>query len=458
MRIIILGASEVGENLARVLVAEDNDVILIDENNKRLDEVKQRLDVQTVTGSASHPRILINAGIEQAELVIAVTPNDEINMISALIAIKIFDVPKIIARISSEDYHQHPELFAKNVIPIKTLIYPTELIIDHIVRVIEYPDFFQIFNFYNDAVCMVSFEIQSQDWMNGQTIAAVKEKLSDVHVAIVAIFQKKQCVPISDTYTLILKDKLLCILPTSVIPIFLKALKRTTHAHRRIMIAGGGPIGTGLAKRLEAYHQTKLIEHTDEQIEQDVAQLDQTIVLQGDIADRDLLVNENIDDMDIFCAVTSDDEANIMSSLQAKYLGANYAMSLVNRESYIDLIEDSLIDHALSPQYITVGNILSKIRHGNMIKIHRLQEDEAEAIELIVEGDESSSSVIGRPISEIEFPPHCTVAGVIRKNKLVLQYADLVLAANDHVILLLLKKRYIHQLEALFQVNLTFMS
>ena len=224
------------------------------------------------------------------------------------------------------------------------------------------------------------------------------------------------------------------------------------------MLAGGGRIGGELAKHLESNYQIKLIEKSPEKVAKNAAQLNKTLVIEGDVSDRELLINENIEDIDMFCAITDHDETNIMASLQAKYLGAKYAMALVNHENYIDLIDDSVIDTALSPQTITIGTILSKIRHGNMVRVHRLQEEEAEAIELVVEGSDTTSAIIGRPISEIELPPGCIVAGVVRNKKLHFAQSNLLLAPQDHVILLLLQQKYIHQLETLFAINLTFMS
>ncbi len=458
MRIIILGAGTVGEALARNLVKEDNDVVLIDNSQACLDDIKQRLDVQTVHGNASNPSILIEAGIEQADLIIAVTTTDEANMIGCLIANKLFQVPRAIARIRSEDYYQYPQLFKKNVIPIQSLICPTELVIHHIIRMIEYPDFSQILTFFNDSVSIVSIETQENDWMQGKTIAEIKKKLKSIQVAIIAIFNHKQFVAVEDTYIMSTKDTLLFMSSVRHLRSLLNTLQRKRNQNRRIMIAGGGRLGCGLAKQLETNYQVKLIEKSTKKIETNASQLNKTIVLQGEIADRELLLSENIQDMDIFCALTNDDEANIMGGLQAKYLGVKYAMSLVNRESYIDLIEDSLIDYAISPQFITISSILSKIRRGNMIKVHRLQNAEAEAIELIVEGNEQTSAVIGRLISDIELPPHCIMAGVIRGKRLYFMSSKIILAPKDHVILLLLDKKYLHQLESLFQVNLTFMS
>ena len=458
MKIIILGAGKVGVSLARNLVEEGNDIVLVDPSSAQLDEVKQRLDIQTVCGHVSHPEILINAGIEQADLVIAVTKSDEVNMVACYIAVHLYKTQRTIARIKAEDYYKHMELFKKNNFPIQTLIYPSKIIVEHIVRIIKYPGVSQILNFFNDTVCIIAIEILENHWMNGKTIAAVKQKIAKMNADIIALFQDKKSVELSGELILTPQNNLLCITPAKSISTLLNKLGLNPPPNQSIMICGGGIIGGMLAKKLEHHYQVKLIEKNPTIANELASQLEKAIVLEGDIADRDLLISENIQETDVFCALSDDDEANIMSSLQAKFLGAKYAMTLVTREAYVDLIEESLIDYALSPQVITIGNILSKLRRGNMIKVHRLQDKETEAIELIVEGTHKTSAVIGRPLCEIDLPPHCIIAGVIRGKKLLTHNPHLKLATNDHVILLLLKKKYIHQLEALFQVNLAFMS
>lgn len=457
MRIIILGAGQIGERLARNLVSDKNDIVLIDQKSDILDNIRSHIDVQTITGHAASPKILLEAGIDQTDLLIAVTSSDETNMLACLVASKLFHIPKTIARIRSQDYHQFPELYHKNIIPIQTIIYPTHAIIQHINRMIQYPDFTQILNFYQDTICLVSFDIQTTDWAHGKTIAELRQQIANLHINIAALFNKKKSLPLDNTYLLTDQDKIIFITHEKDLHALLTELKRHPKPNKYIMIAGGGRIGSELAKQLEQTHHVKLIEIATNKIEKTIAELNKTLVIAGDISDRELLLNENIEDIDMFCAVTGHDETNIMASLQAKYLGAKYAMTLVNHDNYIDLIDGSVIDTALSPQSIILGSILSKVRHGNMIKIHHIQE-EAEAIEIIVEGTEQTSAVIGRPISEIEFPPDCIVAGVVRGKKLYFVHSNVVLAAEDHVILILLKQKYIHQLEALFAINLTFMS
>ena len=457
MRIMILGAGQIGERLARSLVSDKNDIVLVDHNADVLDTIRAHIDIQTITGHAASPTILLEAGIEQTDLVIAVTSSDETNMLACLIATKLFSTPKTVARVRFHDYHLYPELFKKNILAIQTIIYPTQAIIQHIIRMIHYPDFTQILNFYQDSICLVSFDVQINDWVHGKTIGELNKQIENLNTNVVALFHKRLPIPLEKNYQLTNKDKIIFITQEKKLSELLAQLKRQPKPHSRIMIAGGGRIGSELAKQLESNHQVKLLEISPEKIEKSASELNKTLLIVGDISDRELLLNENIEDFDVFCAVTNHDETNIMASLQAKYLGAKYAMALVNHENYIDLIDDSVIDAALSPQSISLGHILSKVRHGNMIKIHHIHE-ETEAIEIIVEGTEQTSSVIGRPIAEIEFPPDCIIAGIMRGKKLYFADSDVVLAAGDHIILILLKQKYIHQLEALFAINLTFMS
>lgn len=458
MRIVILGAGQVGGTLARNLAREDNDITLIDMDEDRLRDLQHRIDIKTVQGCASHPNILIEAGIQQADMLIAVTNSDEVNMMGCQIAYSLFRTPNKIARIRSRHYYQYPELFCNDHVPVDVCISPEKLVTEHIVNLIDYPGASQVLDFSEGRVLLVTIKPQAGGIMVGKTIRQLDQHLSAIEAGVVAIFRDNIAIPLQDDCVIAKGDDVLFIASPQAIQQVLIALGRYTHPNRRIIIAGGGHIGTKLAQTLETRYRIKVIDHNLHRASNLASQLHKATVLQGDIADRDLLINENIEFTDVFCAVTNDDEANIMSCLQAKRLGARHAMTLVNRNAYVDLINDSTIDHAISPQLITIGSILTKLRRGNMVKVHRLQNDDAEAIELIISGDEHSSQVIGRRLDQIDLPPSCFIAAIVRGEKVNIANAELVLAPDDHVILLLLQKRYVRQVESLFQVNLTFMS
>ncbi|MDF1757449.1 MAG: Trk system potassium transporter TrkA [Legionellaceae bacterium] len=458
MRIIILGAGQVGGTLARNLVNEDNDITLIDINESRLQELQHRLDIQTVLGSASHPNILIDAGIMQADMLIAVTNSDEVNMMGCYIAYNLFQTPSKIARIRSENYYEYPALFGNESIPIDVCISPEKLVTEHIINLIDYPGTTQILEFSNGKLLLMTIKIGLEDGIYGKNIKQVERLLEDIEVNIIAIFRNKASIPITDDCILINNDSASFIVSSEAIQSVLIILGCYEEPNKRLIIAGGGNIGRRLALALEQNYQVKVVDHNKTSSTKLAEHLHKSTILNGDIADKDLLLNENIEFADVFCAVTNDDEANIMACLQAKRLGVKYTMALVNRDAYVDLIDDSSIDYAISPQLITIGSILTKLRRGNMIKVHRLQHDEAEAIELVITGDEQTSQVIGRRIDEIELPPSCLITAVVRQDEVTIARNDFVLQAEDHVVLLLLKKRYIRQVESLFQVKLSFMS
>ncbi|MCA0402609.1 MAG: Trk system potassium transporter TrkA [Proteobacteria bacterium] len=458
MRIVILGAGQVGGTLARNLANEDNDITLVDLNEERLRELQHRLDIKTVLGSASHPNVLIEAGIEQADMLIAVTNSDEINMIGCQIAYSLFRTPMKIARIRSQNYYDYPSLFNNEHVPVDVCISPEKLVTDHIENLIDYPGATQVLEFAEGRVLLVTIKPQQNGLMVGKTVEQLYAHLKLIDVRVVAIFRNKKAIELNDNCEIAAGDDVLFIASPQAIQQVLVALGRYTHPNRRIIIAGGGHIGSKLALALENRYRVKVIDRNFKRANTLASSLQRGTVLQGDIADRELLVNENIEFTDVFCAVTNDDEANIMSCLQAKRLEARFAISLVNRNAYVELIEDSTIDHAISPQLITIGSILTKLRRGNMVKVYRLHNEEAEAIELITHGDELTSQVVGRRIIEIDLPPSAFIAALVRDEKVLMATPDMVIQSEDHLILLVLKRRYMRHIESLFQVNLNFMA
>ncbi|MBA2657767.1 MAG: Trk system potassium transporter TrkA [Tatlockia sp.] len=458
MRIVILGAGQVGGTLAWNLVREDNDITLIDLNETRLRELQHRLDIKTVHGSASHPQVLIEAGIEQADMLIAVTDSDEVNMMGCQVAYSLFRTPTKIARIRSQYYADYPQLFANDHVPVDVRISPENLVTKHIENLIHYPGAAQVLEFGEGKVLLVTLKADSSECMVGKTVQQLYEHLNSVEIKVVAIFRNRRAIELNEASQITSADDVLFAASPKGVGEMLLTLGHHTHPNHRIMIAGGGHIGSKLAQALDCEYRIKVIDHNFAQASILAASLNRGTVLQGDIADRELLINENIEFTDVFCAVTNDDEANIMSCLQAKRLGARYAIALVNRNAYVELIEDSVIDHAISPQLITIGSILAKLRRGNMVKVSRLQNDDAEVIELITHGDAFTSQVIGRQIAEIDLPPSSSIAAITRGEKVLMPRADLVLQSGDHIILVVLKKRYIHQIETLFQVSLSFMA
>lgn len=456
MKIVILGAGQVGETLAENLVREDNDITLVDINDKRLAELQLRLDIQTVCGSATRPHVLIKAGTEHADMLIAVTDSDEVNMLACFIAYHLFRTPKKVARIRSQDYLNHEKLFGDDKLPIDVCISPEVLITQHIKRLIEYPGTSKVLDFAKGKVQLVIVKPQPGGIMVGKTLKELHAALGNIDIKVAAIFRDDKPLRLGDATEIHLDDEILFLASPEHIQHTLIALGHFNYLNRRIIIGGGGHIGRRLTQALEDTYRVKVIDHNADRAQYISTQLNKATVLHGDIADRELLLNENIEFTDVFIAVTNDDEANIMSCLQAKKLGVRHVMALINRKAYVELIEDSSIDFAISPQLTTISSILTQLRRGDMVSVHPLRRGDAEAIEIVVHGDENTSKVVGRTIANIPLPKQCMIPVIIRGETILMATPELTINANDHVILLVLNKRYLRQVEQLFQVSMSY--
>lgn len=457
MKIIILGAGQVGSSVAANLVSEANDITVIDSNPDFLQGLSERYDLRTIAGNASHPSVLARAGAKDADMIIAVTNSDEINMIACQIAYTLFHTPTKIARVRNNEYLQHPALFAQEALPIDVLISPEQIVTEYIERLISFPGALQVLDFAAGKAQMVAISAHYNGPLTGKKISDLGNHLPGIEIRAVAIFRAgKSIIPDGDT-EIEPNDEVFFIGAPKHIRSLLKSIRSTEKAARRIIIAGGGNIGMRLAKALEERYQVKLIELNSHRAQEVSEELKKTIVLQGDVADEDLLLEENIENTDVFCALTNADEANIISSMLAKRLGARKVMALINRASYVDLVQSNVIDIAISPQQATIGSLLAHIRKGDVVVVHSLRRGAAEAIEAIAHGDTMSSKVVGRRIGEIKLPPATSIGAIVRGEQVIIAHHDTVIEAEDHVILLVADKKQVPAVEALFQVGITFL-
>ena len=457
MKIIILGAGQVGISTAEILAKEDNDITLIDNVASQVEGLQDRLDIQTIVGSASHPSVLEQAGGPDADLILAVTNQDEVNMAACQVAYTLFRTPKKIARIRSVEYLTHTEIFSDESIPVDVIISPEQLITQHVLHLIEYPGALQVVDFAGGKIQLVGLKAYHGGPLVGRELRTIREDLPTVEARVAAIYRHdRPIIPEGDTI-IEPNDEVFIVAAAPHIPIVMSEFCTVEAPGQNIMLAGAGKIGLQLARSLEQNnYQVKLVEHGAERARQVAEQLDATIVLRGDAADEDLMLQENIDATDVFCSLTNDDEANILSAMLAKRLGAHRAMALINRSAYVDLIESSVLDVAISPSLITVGSLLTHVRRGDTIAVHSLRRGAAEAIETIAHGDATSSSVVGRRIEEISLPSGTRVGALLRNQEVIIPHHDTVIEAEDHVILFVIDKKYIRDVERLFQVKVTF--
>ena len=457
MKILILGAGQVGASAAYHLSREEtNEVTVVDKRADVLRELQDRLDIRTVVGHAAYPEVLERAGANDVDIIVALTDTDETNMIACQVAYTMFHTPTKIARIRSAEYMNSKQLFSQDAIPIDVRISPEQLVCEYIEQLILYPGASQVLDFADGRIRLVGARADRDGLLVGQRIATLKEHIPNSEARIAAIYRNgKPVVPDGDT-VIQENDEVFFISDRKDIRVFMSEMRRLEDPVRRVVIAGGGNIGVRLALALEHTNQVKIIERDPERARNISEQLNKAIVLVGDAADEELLLEENIDSVDVFCALTNSEEANILSSMLAKQLGAHKVMALINRVSYVDLVEASSIDIAISPQQITIGSLLAHVRRGDVVKVHSLRRGAAEAIEAIAHGSPEESKVVGRAIGNIDLPKGASIVALVRGNQVIIAHHDTVVERDDHVILFLTDRRKIESLEKLFQVGVSF--
>jgi len=457
MKILILGAGQVGSSAAYHLSREEaNEVTVVDMHPEVLRELQDRLDIRTVVGHAAYPEVLARAGANDADIVVALTDTDETNIVACQVAYTKFHTPTKIARIRAAEYMNSKELFTQDAIPIDVRISPEQLVCEYVEQLILYPGASQVLDFSSGRVRLVGAKADRDGLLVGQRISTLKDHIPNTEARIAAIYREgKAMLPEGDT-VIQEGDEVFFIADRKDIRVFMSEMRRLEDPVRRVVIAGGGNIGARLALALEHTNQVKIIERDGKRARYISEQLNKAIVLVGDAADEELLLEENIDNVDVFCALTNSEEANILSSMLAKRLGANKVMALINRASYVDLVEAGSIDIAISPQQVTIGSLLAHVRRGDVVKVHSLRRGAAEAIEAIAHGSADDSKVVGRAIEDIDLPKGAAIVTIVRNDEVIMAHHDTVIESDDHVILFLTDRRRIEKLEKLFQVGVSF--
>jgi trk system potassium uptake protein len=456
MKIIILGANKIGASLAENLEKEHNDITVVDSDSNRLSELKDRLDIATTVGQPSFPDVLANAGAQDADMLIAVTDSDETNLVACQVAFSLFRTPKKICRLRANSYVNSPKLFGPEAIPVDVVISPEEIASHYIKSLLDLPGSLQVMDFADGLVQLVAVRAEDGGPLINQEIRTLREHMPNVDTRVAAIFRRNRPImPQGDTI-IERDDEVFFIAAKENIRSVMSEMRKVDNPYKRIIIAGGGNIGERLASSIEKKYRTKLLEISLERCEVLAETLNHTTVLHADASHREVLLEEGIDSADVFLALTNNDEANIMSSLLAKRLGASRVMTLIANPAYVDLVQGGEIDIAISPQLATIGSLLRHIRRGDIVNVHSLRRGAAEAIEVIAHGDKSTSKVVGKAIENIDLPPGTTIGAIVRDNKVLIAHDNVVIETDDHVILFMVDKRKISEVETLFQVGFTF--
>lgn len=459
MKIIILGAGQVGrtaaDNLSRT---EGNEVTVVDSDDALLRDLQDRLDVRTVSGNAASPTVLAAAGCADAGLLVALTNSDEVNMVACHVAWTLFKTPTKIARIRSRAFTGRPELFSEIAgFAVDSWLSPEQLVTDYIEQLIRYPGALQVLDFADGRMRLVAVRAVEGGLMVGHPLSDLPRHIPDVETRVAAIYRKGKSIKPEGTTVIEHGDEVFFLAARDDIRIVMSELRKLEAPIKRVVIAGAGHIGIRLAQALEATHTVKLIERDPKRARHAAEVLRSTLVIEGDAADEELLIEESVDDADVFIAVTNAEEANILSSMLAKRVGCRKAMTLINKPSYIELIESDRIDIAISPQIITMGSLLAFVRHGDVAKVHSLRRGAAEALETIVRGDADTSRVIGRTIESLPLPEGTTIGALVRGDEVIIAHHDTAIEEGDHVIMFLTDRRHVGAVEKLFQAGVSYL-
>ena len=473
MKILILGAGRVGESVAESLVSERNDITVIDTDPVRLRTLQDRMDLRGVVGNGIQPSVLKDAGAQDTDMLIACAPQDETNLVACKVAKDLFNVPMTIARVRSPEFQDDSPLLGKTGFGVDKVICPEQSVTAYIRKLIEYPEALQVLEFAQGLVSLIAVRAVAGGPLVRHRLAEIPQLVPGTPMRIMAIYRQDTVLPHLDGMTQIDPgDEVFVLAATEHIRTVLDALSTRSQPVKRLMVAGGGKVGLRLAREIHDDYQIKIIEPLRARCDYLATELPpQVLVLHGDSTDEDLLGDENVDQMDLFIALTSDDEDNIMSCLLAKRLGARRVLAVINRRAYADLVQGTTIDIAISPAHTVLGELLAYVRRGDVEAVHSLRRGAAEALEAIVRGDRKTCRFAGRRIDEVGLPKGATVGAIVRglhrpdgseagddaKPEVIIAHHDTVVMPNDHVIIFVPRKRMVREVEKLFQVSATFM-
>ncbi len=448
----------VAQNLAAM---PNNDVTIIDIDETALKNISSQLDVQTIVGNGASPSLMAMAGAGDCDMLLALTKQDETNLVACKIAADLFNIPHRIARVRQMDYLEFKHDGEEGVLDalgITDSISPEQLVTERLAGLLSYTSALQVLRFANDRARMVVLQAHKRGLLVNREIAEINQHLPDgVDCQICAIYRNNRLIVPSAKTVIIDGDEVCFLADSRYVKTIMRELRPFEQPTRCVMIAGGGNIGYRLAKQVENQYDIKIVEMNEKRAEWLAENLDSTLVLLGSASDENLLSHEYIDEIDVFLALTNDDENNIMASLLAKDLGAKRVITIINRSRYVDLLEGNQIDIVVSPHLITIGSILAHIRLGDVVAVHPLRRGNAEAIEVVVHGTPETSALVGRRVSEVKWPHGCHFAALVRGEEVIMGHKeDAVMQDGDHIIFFVSRRRVTRELEKLIQVKVGF--
>lgn len=433
MKIIIVGAGEVGFHIAGRLSLEDKDVVVIENNAGALRRVCENLDVQAVEGCGSSPVILEQAGIKEADVLLAVTDSDETNLVASLFASILSPTTIKLARIRSEEYLMYQQALSQAPYHIDVVINPEDEAVKTIERLLQVPGSVDVGEFADGRIKLIGVRLEADCPVAGTKLVDLEEKTGNKKILVAAILRDEKVIIPSGGDQLLEGDLIYFVSEEKELKEALKIFGKRAEPFKSILIIGGGNLGLKLAKALERLSiHTKLIEKDPDRCRKLAEDLDKVVVLQGDGSDQGLLQEENIQDMDVVATLTGDEETNILTSLLARRIGAHKTVTRINKFSYFPLVSAIGLEHIISPRLAAINTILQHVRRGKVLSAMALKGEEAEALEAVAL---ETSDIVGKPLREISFPKGALVVSIIREDEVIIPTGDSVILPQDRIII-----------------------
>ncbi|MCA1945080.1 MAG: Trk system potassium transporter TrkA [Desulfovibrio sp.] len=436
MRIIIVGAGEVGYHIARRLSQEDKQVVVIDVRADALKRLTDIADVQTIQGSGSSPRVLDEAGIHDASIVLAVTDSDEINLIACFFANLLSPTALKLARLRNEEYTLYRDAFSSELLNISTIINPEVEVVKSIDNMITVPGALELMEFAAGRVKMVGMRVGPGP-LTGVGLPQLRSRMGDLAFILAALVRGERVIIPTGKDSIQPDDLVYFVCQEQDLPAVSRAFGMPQHSVKDVLVIGGGSTGLRLATRFEdkGYH-VKLVDKDAARCEVLAERLNRTIVLHGDGTDQELLAEENVSGMDLVVSVTGDEETNILSSLLAKSMGARKTITRINKTAYLPLLRAIGIEHSFSPRLSAVNSILRYVRRGKILSSVAIKGDQAEALEAVVQ---EGSELAGIPLKDLDFPAGALILCILRGDNVLLPGGETRLQPGDRVILIALR-------------------
>ena len=455
MKTIILGAGQVGSSVAALLAKEGVEITVIDNNPEKLRHLQEKSDVRIIEGNASLPSVLRSAGADEADLLIATTNSDEVNLIACQICYHLFNISTRIARIRKQDYLSEKEMFCDEQMAVSLLINPEVLLTEYIHLSILYPSALEVMDFAHGKLKLVGIQALQGGPLVHQKVSSLREHIPKIDSRVAAIYRDKTAIIPEGNTVIEPGDEVFFLTESQHIHNVMSELRKVEKDNRHVIIAGGGHIGERLAFALQKKHRVKIIERDEARCEELTNNLSNTVILKGSCVDRRLLIEENIKNCDIFCAITNNDESNIMSCMLAKNCGAKKTICLINNSDYESIFSGNdgslAIDKIIEPQQVTISSLLSYVRRGDMVRVHTLRYGAAEAMEVIAHNESGSSKIVGKRLDEISWPYGVIMGALVRGDKVLMAHRHIVIEAEDHLIFFVIDKNSIEAVEQLVQ-------